>query len=64
MRIAGFYKEESFDLMMLHPNQYLSTEESPSVNEIITIEGEQFRFKEIEVLELAHGFKIIVEKVA
>jgi hypothetical protein len=64
MRIAGFYKEESFDLMMLHPNQYLSTEASPSVNEIITIEGEQFRFKEIEVLELAHGFKMIVEKVA
>ena len=64
MRIAGFYKEESFDVMMLHPNEYVSSEQNPEVNELISIDGTNFRIREIEVLEFSHGFKMIVEKVA
>ena len=63
MRVAGFYSEESFDILMLHPNQYIQSESSPSVNETILIDSINYRIREIEVLELKHGFKCIVEKV-
>ena len=63
MRVAGFYAEESFDILMLHPNQYIQSESSPSVNETILIDSTNYRIREIEVLELKHVFKCIVEKV-
>ena len=63
MRIAGFYKEESFDVLMLHPNEYVSTEQNPEVNELISIDGKNYRIRELEVLESTHGFNMIVEKV-
>ena len=63
MRVAGFYQNETFDVLMLHPNQYISTETSPEVNETLMIESVNYRIREIEVLEMNHGFKLIVEKV-
>ena len=63
MRVAGFYAEETFDILMLHPNQYIQTENSPTVNETILIDSINYRIREIEVLELSHGFKCIVEKI-
>ena len=63
MRVAGFYAEETFDILMLHPNEYISTESSPNVNETILIDSINYRIREIEVLEMKHGFKCIVEKV-
>ena len=67
MRVAGFYKEESFDVMMLHPEQSITDQDTskspPQVNEIISFEGRNFRIREIEVLEYAHGFQLILEKI-
>ena len=84
MRVAGFYPEESFDAMMMHPKDIVSNlrtiyhegkhrdffavddsqdKTAPTVNEIMKIEGEDFRIREIEVLEYEHGFKLILEKL-
>ena len=63
MRVAGFYQNETFDVLILHPNQYISTETSPEVNETLMIDSVNYRIREIEVLEMNHGFKLIVEKV-
>ena len=67
MRIAGFYKEESFDVVILHPEESITDEaiskSPPQVNEVISFEGLDFRIREIEVLEYSHGFKLILEKL-
>ena len=63
MRVAGFFNEESFDVIMCHPSEFISNADSPRVNELIEIDGTDYRIREIEVLELSHGFKMIVEKI-
>ena len=84
MRVAGFYKEESFDVVMLHPEEIFSNKKTiyyegrhrdfsaefssnnkrnPEVNEVIKIEAIDFRIREIEILEYAHGFQLILEKL-
>ena len=61
MKTAGYYSDESFEIVTHNLNYYASNTPNYKVNELIKINNKEFLIKSIEHLDSNSGVKLILD---
>jgi hypothetical protein len=61
MKTAGYYSDESFEIVTHNLNYYVSNTANYKVNELIKINNKEFLIKSIEHLDSNSGVKLILD---
>jgi hypothetical protein len=63
MRAAGYYENETINLIVLPPSFYGYDGEQPKVNETLTLRDKTWRIHEVEQQEFLHAYELTVQLV-